>query len=90
MVIVMSFLLVVIGTLWEAFATIKLWTWFIAPTFSLPLLSYPVAIGLSCLVGMLTRQYSPIEDGDDVARWTQAFMAPGLVLLVGWVAKLYI
>ena len=36
----------------KAFVLVKMWAWFIAPYFGLPILSIPLAIGISLIIGM--------------------------------------
>ncbi len=82
--------LAAVGTLWEAYVVVNLWSWFVVPTFHLPAINYPVAIGIACLVGLLTRQYSPTQEDKAAERMIQSLSAPGVLLLVGWIAKQYL
>ena len=82
-------------TLWRAYVMTVLWTWFIVPQFGAEPLGMVSAIGLS-LVGFVlfshasksqtanSEKSSAAKIGDFIG---QAFLAPGLALLVGLIAK---
>ncbi len=87
--------LLVFSTLWKAFVVTKLWTWFIVPTFGLPALSIPVAIGVAMVVTFLTYQwrFEEIPEDRKVEYWAQACMVstlmPAFFLLFGWIVTLF-
>jgi len=43
-------------SLYDGFILMKCWAWFIIPTFGLPVLSMPAAIGICLIVAFLTHQ----------------------------------
>ena len=71
----------------RAFVLIRLWAWFIVPTFQLPLLNYPYAIGLSLVIGLFTIGIKT-EEGKKI--WVYAILGPFLTLFMGWVVKMFI
>lgn len=83
-----------IGAFWGGFVLTKLWFWFAVPTFHLPLLTLPNAIGLSILVGHMTS--SPDFSIRDKS-WTELFattfvhvtITPLVALVFGAIVKSY-
>lgn len=60
------------------------------PTFQLPLLSIPVAIGISMVVSYLTHQYDAYESPDSASEklaktFAVGFFKPVFALLFGWI-----
>jgi hypothetical protein len=80
-----------LSAIWRGYVLSIIWGWFIVPTFGLPALSIPVAIGLSVVVGMLT-SHATKTDGEKNALSAVliAFFVPVFALLVGWIAKSFI
>ena len=64
-----------------------MWDWYAVPIFALPALSIPQAIGVACIVGLLTNQYYATPEGKTWERMQFMFAAPLSVLVVGWLAK---
>lgn len=57
--LVWTIVLIVLLMLFRAFVFIKMWTWFIIPTFTTaPTLNYPTAIGLSLIAGFMQEHHS--------------------------------
>lgn len=84
-------LLVVI--LLEAFVLIKLWEWFVVPTFGLSLLNIPQAVGISLIAAILTHQDIPSQADDEIAKKIQAcapFIRMLILLVMGYIAYLFI
>lgn len=88
--------IVVIGLLsiWEGFVLTKLWAWFVVPTFGLPVLTIPIAIGLALLVGLLAHQMRN-DSGETTSEATvklfaYGFVNSGIVLALGWVVTLFL
>ena len=48
----------------RAFVFLKLWAWFVIPSFALPMLNYPKTIGLTIMIGFLSTQKTD-KDGLD-------------------------
>lgn len=59
--------LVVASSIWSGYVLSILWGWFIVPTFGLPMLSIPAAIGVALIAGFLTKQISATKSD-----WSQA------------------
>ena len=85
--IILGLLLVAMVALVRAFVLIRLWAWFIVPTFQLPLLNYPYAIGLSLVIGLFTIG-AKTEEGKKL--WFYAILGPFLTLFMGWIVKMFI
>ena len=87
---------IVLSSIWSGYALSVLWAWFIVPAFGLPKLSIPLAIGLALIVSYLTHQLDNREKDNRtasevlVAGIATSFVKPLIVLLTGWVVKLYI
>lgn len=80
-----------LSAIWRGYALSIIWGWFMVPTFGLPALSIPVAIGLSVVVGMLTSHAMKTDDKQSpVAAVLIAFLVPVFALLIGWIAKSFI
>jgi len=67
----------------------KLWGWFMVPTFGLPALALPAAIGVAIVIAYLTHQYIDTPEGSDL--WESIIKAtlhsiwyPLLILAMGW------
>ena len=75
----------------------KLWTWFIVPTFALPVLSIPVAIGIAVIASVIrgTTPSSKEEEDFSTAKVLSRSIAHRLVipfmsLAFGWAVHLFI
>lgn len=66
-----------------------LWGWFIVPTFHLPAISVPLAIGIMITLGEITRQYVPAKEGDTWKPIIFAYLCPLFALLCGWIIMRY-
>lgn len=80
--------------IWKGFVLSKLWLWFIVPTFGLPALSVPLAIGLCVLVGLFTANLARRQKDEETSFWTlylvDGFVAPALALLFGYIVTLFV
>ena len=84
------------------FAFAKLWEWFVSPTFELPLLTIPVAIGVRLAFGALTggNAYPDTETDEEgepaslLRIYGKAFFWPavsyGTLLSIGWIVAQFI
>ncbi len=77
---------------YNGYILVKLWSWFIVPTFNLPALSIPVGIGISIVISLLTYQHIPsITDNSKSTRvklveaTITSILLTTLFLLNGWV-----
>lgn len=74
-----------------------LWSWFVVPTFHLPELSIPVAIGLSLMIGMFIAKRISAEKSEQKKSSSElvgeilgvGFGGPLLVLFFGWIITLF-
>lgn len=74
--------------LWHGFVLQNLWNWF-APPFTDVRLSLPMAIGLGLLIGQIKGyRYRKSEEGNKALLF--AFLAPTIMLIVGYIAHRYI
>lgn len=80
----------------DGFVVMKLWEWFVVPTFSsAPSLHLAVAIGLSMLAGFMVRIYNydykpDSESKKDLAgRLMHLYVGPFLALFMGWIVALW-
>lgn len=83
---------IILAILFRAWVLTILWGWFVVP-YGLPTLTITTALGISLIVGMFTShlQSKPTEKGSrDISTlvgqvMSQAFGAPLVVLLMGWI-----
>jgi len=90
--IVVGFIaLVVLETVIRGLVLVKLWAWFITPTFGLPLLTVPVALGVALIAGFLTNSNTQYKDHetDWGANVVAAILGPLLALFFGWIYTLF-
>lgn len=81
--------LIVAAACLEGFVISALWGWFVSPTFGLPALSIPLALGIS-LVLSASRPPSPeCEDGKEIERGVRVVLHPILCLLIGFIVKVF-
>lgn len=71
-----------------------LWAWFLVPM-GLPPISIPYAIGISLVFGMLAKDsYSKSDDDDTredtIKRLVGIYVAPLLILFIGWIVKQFL
>jgi len=85
----------------NGWALATLWGWFIVPTFDVPTLSIPVAIGLAIVVGYLTKATPNLDSVkeskssreaavDILAAMFYSFLHPLVALGVGWIVLQFI
>ena len=93
--IISFFGLAFLGAIWRGYAFSILWGWFIVPIFGLPVLSIPLAIGLSMVVSFLTYQF--IHTVDDRSVKDKAIegislgiLHPAFALFFGWIVTLFL
>lgn len=85
-----------LGSIWRGYVLSVLWAWFIVTTFGAKPLSIAAAIGVSCVVGFLTKQYKPSPKDTRPAgeQWTDLSMmifgGPAGVLLFGYIVKAWL
>lgn len=85
-----------IVSVWRGYVLTVLWKWFIVPAFGLPLLSIPIAIGISLLVQMMTHEHakSKADDLEGVEQFVyiimMGFLMPLLYLGIGGIVLLFV
>lgn len=90
----LSGLVTAVLSVWEGFVLMKLWAWFVIPTFGLPALTIPIAIGISLLVGFLAHQMrsdsgkDPFEES--IKLFSYGFVNAAVVLLVGYIVTFFL
>lgn len=93
-VILGALALVFAGALWSGYVLSILWSWFMAPIFSLPMLSIPQAIGVALVIGYLTKQsksnLKKDENHESYKDWVEMLLSPAAALLVGWIVKQFL
>ena len=67
---------------WKGYVITILWAWFLVPAFSLPLLSVPVAIGISGIIALLVYvpKKSNTETETDIGKLAGMVVAHGYLL----------
>lgn len=88
----------VLGTaasIWNGYVLTWLWAWFVAPVFSLPVLTLIQAVGLAAVVAFLVKKrpgwktekkQSNLEDLGDYL--VSGGLCPAFTLFVGWTIKI--
>jgi len=77
----------------EGYVFIKLWDWFVIPTFGLPKLSIYTAIGIMLLMGFLSHQLDIkkiFEERTTKEKWVafvMLFVRPAVFLFLGYIVK---
>lgn len=76
----------------DGFVLIKLWGWFIVPTFALPTLGLAAAIGIAMIIRYLTHEHK--WDGEKNkknlgSQFAIAISYPILSLLLGYIVSLF-
>ena len=101
MKLIVALLAVVVGVFLRAWALMKLYGWFVLPTFTnAPKLSYPIVLGLSMLLQYAVVPPKPSElkkefketDDENAALKSLAYsiLIPLLVVLLGWIYTLFL
>ena len=88
-------LVLIAGPIWGGYVLSVMWAWFVVPTFHAPQVSVAVAVGISLIVGMLTKQVTESQEKKDatasvVSSFTWSFFYPLLILGVGYVAHMFV
>lgn len=89
----------VVSAIWSGYVLSILWGWFVVPAMSLPPISIPLAIGISLIAHMLTRQdLSQLAQKESTSSvgaristsWATTLAIPAFGLLIGWIVKGYL
>ncbi len=93
-VIVTLVAVAVLVPIWSGLVLGQLWAWFIVPMFHLPQIGVPEAIGLSLLVGFLTKDLTVNRESDKDKEWWEpaliAFLYPTITLVMAWVVHMFL
>jgi hypothetical protein len=97
-VLLFIWLLIVLigGSMWSGYVLSVMWEWFVVPVFHAPQMSVAVAIGLSMLIGMLTR--NPQEESKKetdtasmmVSSFSWAFLYPLFMMGLSYFVHLFV
>lgn len=97
---VLYFLLLPVSYALSGLALSTLWGWFVTPTFDLPVLSIPVAIGLATIVGYMTNHTSAEDSSRKKTKEENlsyilyasfyAIFRPLFALLTGWIVYQFV
>jgi hypothetical protein len=85
--------LMVLTVLFRAWVLTVMWGWFMPTLFHLPPLTISAAIGVSCVIVLLTHQREPAQKEEPSAKQqiaaslSQLFLAPLVLLFVAYLAK---
>jgi hypothetical protein len=85
----------VVSSLINGYAFALIWSWFMSPLFSLPLLSLPYAIGLGLTVNFLTASWpDKSDDKDFMETMTEHFVKVlskvFIFIAIGWVVVQFV
>jgi len=88
---------VIPALLLDGWVVMKLWEWFILPTFtSAPSINLATGIGFSLLAGFATRtyryDYKPESEKSKhlIAQMIFAYVGPFLAVLIGWIVQAWV
>ena len=71
----------------DSWVFMVLWAWFVVPFFRVHELTMVSAIGISCIVSLMTTQYVPVPPEKAVEFLLVQFRRPLVLLAIGFVAK---
>ncbi len=84
-------LLLPFGSMLNGYALSVLWAWFMIPVFHLPALGIAQAIGISIVIGMLTKQETPTDKTQEwYTPFIMIFAKPLLSLGIGWIVRIWL
>lgn len=92
--------LVAAGTCLKGYVLTKIWARFIVPTFGLPILSLPIAIGIICICNLLFSTHNSgkteYTDKDEKLKaqisdvFVYGFIQPVVILGIAWIAHRFV
>lgn len=84
----------ILSSIVQAWVLTNLWAWFIVPTFDIAPLSIPVGIGIALILGMFFPQQVDMDKAKkaDISELfgnlaSKGFIAPLIVLFIGWIVS---
>lgn len=90
LVLTSLFALIALSAMLRGYVLSVLWGWFIVPTFGLPGISIPIAIGIGIILSFTTHQISAAREKQSTGDHVFNIVAhPLLVLLIGWIVTLF-
>ncbi len=89
MVVLGWFALTIVSFLLNGVALKFLWSWFMVPTFGLPVISLVQAIGIGIIIGFMTQQYVPKDKDEVMETALYEIVIPIFTLAVGWIIHLF-
>jgi len=76
------------AAMWHGFVGKTLWGWFVVPTFGLPMLTLPVAIGLGLTISFWAVNVNVQPRYKEIVELIAiSATRPAVALLVGWIVK---
>ena len=87
-VIVMLFGVTALAAVLNGWVLSIIWKWFFVSTLNLPIISIPQAIGISLVVGFLTKQDNNCKKEEEDSGWktlATVFIKPFVVLFIAWI-----
>lgn len=88
-------IVILIGSIVNAYVISKLWVWILVPSFELPEITMGMAFGLSVIIGFFRGKSSKSDEDEDVVEkltksivWV--FINGAFYLLIGWIAGMFI
>lgn len=87
----LSVLAHVVALLVNGFALKLLWGWFVVPTFGLPVLTFPIAIGIILVACIFTGAYNVALETEDgrLKIILASFLIPVYAVVVGFIVRLF-
>ena len=89
----MQIILLILSAIVDYITIIFMWGWFIVPTFGLPLLNIPQAIGLNLVTSVLTFHISPstlhLSEKEQLQYQQLVFIVRISILLTGWIVHFF-
>lgn len=81
----------VVALLANGFALQLLWGWFVVPTFYLPVLTFPIAIGIILIACIFTGAYNVALDTEDgrLKIILTSFLVPAYAVAAGFIVRLF-
>ena len=86
------------SAVWRGYVLAILWAWFAVPTFGLPPLSIPFAIGLTLVARMVVGSSQTGREAEKPMTpreklWNSfsvIVIVPALILLIGWIVRQFV
>lgn len=89
-------IIIALSSIFNGYALCVLWGWFMVPTFGLPKISIPAAIGIALVIRYLTREMSASKSDEEggfkeslLMDILIAILQPSFALFFGWIVHLY-